>query len=72
MKPALEELPGPSVIIAHGGIARICRYLVEGASKKDTVNWPIRQDAIMFFSKGVMCIYASTEPGAPVKDSGLL
>lgn len=72
VRPALAELPGPSVIVAHGGIARICRYLVEGAEKKDIVNWPIRQDAIFYFSKGVMSLYSSREPDAPVKDSGPL
>jgi len=72
VRPVLEDLPGPSVIVAHGGIARICRYLVEGAEKRDIVNWPIRQDAIFFFSKGVMSLYSSKENGAPVKDSGLL
>ena len=25
-----RDLPGPSVIVAHGGILRICRHLVEG------------------------------------------
>ncbi|MBU1175251.1 MAG: histidine phosphatase family protein [Alphaproteobacteria bacterium] len=72
VRPVLAELPGPSVIVAHGGIARICRHLVEGRSRRDTVNWPIRQDALMFFSKGVMKVYSSAEPGAPVKDSGKL
>lgn len=72
VRPVLAELTGPSVIVAHGGIARICRYLVEGAGRKDTVNWPIRQDAIFYFSKGVMSIYSSKENDMPVKDSGLL
>ncbi len=72
VRPVLEELPGKSVIIAHGGIARICRYLVTGISHEETVNWPIRQDAIMFFSKGEMTIIPSGAPGAPVKDSGPL
>ena len=70
--PALRSLPGPSVVIAHGGVARICRYLVEGTSETETVNWPIRQDAVMLFSKGKMTIIPSGEPGAPVKDSGPL
>ena len=72
VRPVLEDLPGPSVITAHGGIARICRHLVEGNTYTETVNWPIRQDALMFFSKGKMTVYSSAEPGAPVKDSGPL
>jgi broad specificity phosphatase PhoE len=72
VEPALAELPGPSVIIAHGGIARICRHLVEGLDHVETVNWPIRQDAIMLFSKGKMTVIPTSNGSAPTKDSGLL
>ncbi len=72
VRPALIELPGPSVIVAHGGIARICRYLVEGMSRKETINWPIRQDAIMLFSKGKMTVVSPGDPSAPAEDSGPL
>ena len=72
VRPVLEDLPGRAVIVAHGGIARICRHLVEGHSHRDTVNWPIRQDALMFFSKGTMSIYSANGPNDPVKDSGPL
>ncbi len=30
-----------------------------GITQEETVNWPIRQDALMYFSKGVMSIYSA-------------
>jgi probable phosphoglycerate mutase len=57
--PVLKELPGSSVIIAHGGVARVCRHLIEGISRKEAVNWRIPQDAILFFSAGTLRIVPS-------------
>jgi broad specificity phosphatase PhoE len=59
VRPVLEELPRPSVIIAHGGVARVCRHLIEGASRTVSVNWRIPQDAILFFSRGTLTIIPS-------------
>lgn len=61
VQAALEDLPGPAIVAAHGGIARICRYLVEGINRREAVNWPPRQDAIMFFSKGKMTVIPAGE-----------
>ncbi|MDB5473789.1 MAG: histidine phosphatase family protein [Devosia sp.] len=47
-------LNGPSVVVAHGGIARTLRVLIEGAPIVEVVNWAPPQDAIMHFSRGRM------------------
>lgn len=59
VRPVLEELPGPSVVVAHGGVARVVRHLIEGISRKQAVNWRIPQDAILFFSRGALRIVPS-------------
>jgi broad specificity phosphatase PhoE len=54
----LEEfatvLTGPSVVVAHGGIARTLRVLIEHAPIIDVINWAPPQDAIMHFTPGRM------------------
>jgi probable phosphoglycerate mutase len=45
-------LRGPSVVVAHGGIARVLRVLVEHAPVGEVINWPPPQDAIMHFTEG--------------------
>ena len=47
-------LGGPSVVVAHGGIARTLRVLIEGAPIVDVVNWAPPQDAVMHFTPGTM------------------
>jgi probable phosphoglycerate mutase len=47
-------LQGPSVIVAHGGIARTFRVLIERAAIEEVINWPPPQDAILHFRDGVM------------------
>jgi probable phosphoglycerate mutase len=49
-----RDLTGPSVIVAHGGIARTMRVLVEHAPIADIVNWAPPQDVILHFQHGVM------------------
>ncbi len=59
VRPVLKELPGPSVVIAHGGVARVCRHLIAGLSRAEAVNWRIPQDAILYFSSGELHIIPS-------------
>ncbi|UYN99602.1 MAG: histidine phosphatase family protein [Devosia sp.] len=47
-------LNGPSVVVAHGGIARTLRVLIERAPILDVINWPPPQDTIMHFTPGKM------------------
>lgn len=47
-------LQGPSVVVAHGGIARALRVLIEGAPIVEAINWAPPQDAIMHFTPGRM------------------
>ncbi len=47
-------LKGPSVIVAHGGIARTLRVLIERAPILDVINWAPPQDVIMHFTPGRM------------------
>jgi probable phosphoglycerate mutase len=54
-----RELTGPSVIVAHGGIARTLRVLIENAPIADVINWPPPQDVILHFQHGVMEIIDS-------------
>ncbi|HEY4201122.1 MAG TPA: histidine phosphatase family protein [Devosiaceae bacterium] len=45
-------LNGPSVVVAHGGIARVLRVLIEHAPVGDVINWAPPQDVIMHFTEG--------------------
>jgi Fructose-2,6-bisphosphatase len=47
-------LGGPSVIVAHGGIARTLRVLIERAPIIEVINWAPPQDTIMHFTPGRM------------------
>jgi broad specificity phosphatase PhoE len=52
-----SRLDGPAVIVAHGGVLRVIRHLVEGASRADVVNWSTPQDVVYRFSDGRMTAY---------------
>ncbi len=47
-------LTGPSVVVAHGGIARTLRVMIERARIIDVINWAPPQDAVMHFTPGNM------------------
>ena len=47
-------LNGPSVVVAHGGIARTLRVLIEKAPILDVINWGPPQDVVMHFTPGRM------------------
>jgi len=47
-------LGGPSIIVAHGGIARTLRVLIEGCDIGDAINWAPPQDVVLHFLPGMM------------------
>ncbi len=47
-------LGGPSIVVAHGGIARTLRVLIEGLPIEDAVNWAPPQDVVLHFLPGMM------------------
>lgn len=49
-----------AVVVAHGGVLRVLRHLVEGAPRKDVVNWPPPQGVIAHFSRGQMTLHSAT------------
>ncbi len=53
------DLSGPAIIVAHGGILRVLRHLVEGVGHGDVVNWPPPQGTIAHFADGTMTMYES-------------
>jgi len=59
LTPVLEGLKGLSIIVAHGGVARVFRHLIEGLPREEAVNWGIPQTAIMRFSGGAMTMIPS-------------
>lgn len=60
----VEDLNRPSIVVAHGGVARVFRHIVEGASHKEVVNWPTPQNAVLHFSGGKLIVHESDAPGA--------
>ncbi|MEO5805816.1 histidine phosphatase family protein [Devosia sp.] len=49
-----------AVVVAHGGVLRVLRHLVEGADHGTVVNWPPPQGVIAHFAKGTMTLHAAT------------
>ncbi len=49
LRAALTRLPGPSVIVTHGGVMRGIRHLVEGLSGPEAARGPTPQDNIYHF-----------------------
>ncbi len=50
-------LAGPSVIVAHGGILRVLRALIEGFPHERAVNWFPPQDSVVHFANGRSVVY---------------
>ncbi|MCP8885026.1 histidine phosphatase family protein [Devosia sp. XJ19-1] len=49
-----------AVVVAHGGVLRVLRHLVEGAPRSDVLNWPPPQGAIAHFVGGRMTLHSAT------------
>lgn len=50
-------LAGPSIIVAHGGVLRVLRHLIEGMPQVEAVNWFPPQDAVVHFMDGRATFY---------------
>lgn len=51
------ELKGPAIIVAHGGILRILRRLIEDFPAERAVNWFPPQDSVVHFINGKSQVY---------------
>jgi len=51
------SLTGPSVVVAHGGILRVLRHLIEGFPPERAVNWFPPQDSVVHFTDGKSVVY---------------
>lgn len=56
-----EILTDNAVVVAHGGVFRVLRHLVEGAPHGEIINWQPPQGAVAHFSKGVMTVHNTEE-----------
>jgi probable phosphoglycerate mutase len=54
---AADNLRGPAIIVAHGGILRILRRLIEDFPAERTVNWFPPQDSVVHFIDGRSVVY---------------
>lgn len=52
-----ETLTGPAIIVAHGGILRILRRLIEDFPAENAVNWFPPQDSVVHFIDGKSVVY---------------
>ena len=50
-------LTGPSIVVAHGGLLRVLRHLIEGFPKVEAVNWFPPQDTVTHFLDGQATLY---------------
>lgn len=57
VRPFFDMLTKPSIVVSHGGVARVVRHIIEGLPQADAVNWPTPQNVIMHFSKGRMVVH---------------
>lgn len=51
------ELKGPAIIVAHGGILRILRRMIEDFPPERAVNWFPPQDCVVHFIDGRSVVY---------------
>ena len=54
---ATDTLHGPAIIVAHGGILRILRRLIEDFPAERAVNWFPPQDSVVHFIDGKSVVY---------------
>jgi broad specificity phosphatase PhoE len=52
-----SEVDGPAIIVAHGGILRILRRLIEDFPAGEAVNWFPPQDSVVHFIDGKSVVY---------------
>ena len=51
------DLHGPAIVVAHGGILRILRRLIEDFPPERAVNWFPPQDSVVHFIDGKSVVY---------------
>ena len=56
-----NALAGPSIVVAHGGILRVLRHLIEGFPRGEAVNWFPPQDSVFHFIDGKAAVYPAGE-----------
>lgn len=54
-----SELTDHAIIVAHGGVLRALRHLVEGAERAEVLNWAPPQGVIAHFVSGTMTLHAA-------------
>lgn len=54
-----ETLTHNSIIVAHGGVMRVLRHLVEGVERAEVLNWEPPQGVIAHFARGGMSLHAA-------------
>jgi probable phosphoglycerate mutase len=52
-----STLGGPAIVVAHGGILRILRRLIEDFPAERAVNWFPPQDSVVHFIDGRSVVY---------------
>ena len=52
-----SSLTGPSIVVAHGGILRVLRRLIEDFPLERTVNWFPPQDSVVHFIDNKAIVY---------------
>lgn len=55
-----RELTRHTVVVAHGGVLRVLRHLVEGTDRAEVLNWPPPQGAVAHFVDRRMTLYTAT------------
>ncbi len=53
----INEIEKPTIIVSHGGVARVFRHLIEDLKQTEAVNWATPQDAILHFSNKRMQLF---------------
>jgi len=56
-----KDLTQNAVVVAHGGVLRVLRHLVEGTERAEVLNWPPPQGVIAHFSGGRMTLHAALD-----------
>ena len=52
VRPFLEALRGPAVVVTHGGVIRTLFHLANGLSGAEVSSWPIYQDRLLRYEGG--------------------
>ena len=52
-----SELPRRAIVVAHGGVLRVLRRLIEDLPPESAVNWFPPQDSVIHFAGGKATVY---------------